>query len=299
MKIHLLVVVLLGLSVGSGFGEDAKKKVYDKKVPLKVLSDEEQAKLLGKRLEGGLGDSFGAFANMFMVRSQMDLRVCVGLKGMSKEIAEAELQPVFPEFYKPTLKELMDSIALQTFSAWSYRKEDQYANSSKAETTEDDHLVIFSFTSVVAEAKPRKPYKVELAKGWQAEDRGHWLACRPATFPVGMDIYEMGTYSAKKKEDEAALFEKVRKEVALEWAKRVKPEAKAEDLKPAKVGAYEALHFEAMIPARTGGDVHWRHWVFMVDNACYFIVSTIFPEKEAEYFPDVEKMLGSFTVDKK
>ncbi|WP_395737368.1 hypothetical protein [Prosthecobacter sp.] len=294
-----LAVVVLGLTVAAAIAEDAKKTVYDKKVPLKVLSYEEQARLLGKRLEGGLGDSFGAFANMFMVRSQMDLRVCVGLKGMSKEITEAELQPVFPEFYKPTLKELMDTIALQTFSAWSYRKEDQYANSSKAETTENDHLVIFSFTSVVAEAKPTKPYNVELAKGWQAEDRGHWQACRPKTFPVGMDIYEMGAYSTAKKEDEAALFEKVRKEVALEWAKRVKQDASADDLKPAKVGEFEALHFEAMIPARTGGDVHWRHWVFMVENKCYFIVSTIFPKMEKELLPDVEKMLGSFKVAKK
>ena len=300
MKIILLfLLALLGLSLVPSPAEEAGKKPTEFKVPLKVLSDEAQAKLLARRLEGSMGNSFGAFANMFMVRSQMDLKVCVGLKGMSKEIVQAELQPVFPEFYKPSLKELLDAMALQTFSEWSYRKEDQFASSSKAETQEDDHVVIFSFTPVLAEAKSRKPYSVELAMDWKSEDRGHWLACIPPTFPVGMDVYEMGTYSAAKKADEEALFTKVRAKVALEWAKRVKNDAKAEDLKPAKVGGYEALHFDALIPSQDGKDVRWRHWVFMVDNACYFIVSTIFPEMEEQLYPDVKKMLGSFTVVKK
>ncbi|WP_395749164.1 hypothetical protein [Prosthecobacter sp.] len=295
----LRLFVFLGLSLGIVSGEDAKKDEFKSKIPLKVLSDEEQAKLLAKRLEGSLGQSFGSFANMFMVRSQMDLRVCVGLKGMSREIAEAELQPVFPEFYKPTLKELLDAIALQTSSAWGYRKEDQFASSKVADTKEEDHVVIFSFTSVLAEAKPKKPYTLELAKDWKSEDRGHWVACIPPTFPVGMDVYELGTYSAAKKEDEAALFEKVRKEVALEWANRVKKDVKAADLKEAKVGSYEALHFDAMIPSREGKEIRWRHWVFMVDNACYFIVSTIYPEMEERLYPDVKQMLASFKMVKK
>jgi hypothetical protein len=36
--------------------------------------------------------------------------------------------------------------------------------------------------------------------------------------------------------------------------------------------------------------------VLMVDNRCYFIVSTIIPSLEDEIFPDVEQMIESFTV---
>jgi hypothetical protein len=298
MKI-VCIAVLLGLSLGPAFGEDAKKAADVRKTPLQVISPEEQTKLLARRLDGSLDGSFGVFANMFMVRSQVDLGVCLALRGMTSELNNAKLQPVFPDFYKPTLKELLDTIALQTSSSWSYRKEDQFATTSVPGTKVDDHVVIFTFVAMEPGTKPAKPFRVDFAKDWKSEDRGYWLACIPPTFPVGMDIYEMGTYSADDKADEAALFAKVRQEVALQWAKRVKSDTQAADLKPAKVGGYEALHFEALLPTRNGKEVRWRHWVFMVDNACYFIVSTIFPEMEATLFPDVEKMLSSFKVTKK
>ncbi len=298
MKIFCLIA-LLGLSSGLAFGEEAKKAAVVNRVPLKVISSEEQTKLLARRLEGSLEGSFGVFANLFVVRSEMDLGICIGLSGMSNELKKAKLQSVFPDFYKPTLKELLDTIALQTSCSWSYLKEDQFANSSEPATKEDDHVVVFTFTPIKTGTKPAKPFRVDFAKDWRTEDRGHWLACIPPTFAVGMDIYEMGTYSADNKEDEAALFEKVRQEVAMEWAMRVKSDTKAADLRAAKVGSYDALHFEAMLPTRDGKKVHWRHWVFMADNACYFIVSTIFPEMEDTLFPDVEKMLSSLKVDKK
>lgn len=265
-----------------------------KQVPLKVLDAQEQASLLSRRLNGSLGESFGAFANMFMVRSQMDLRVCVGLKGATDEITKTELQPVFPAFYKPNLKELLDAIALQTFSNWSYRKEDQFVTSTVPDAKADDHVVIISFDPVKPPLRKVKPFTVELAKDWKAEDRGHWLACIPPTFPAGMDVYQLGTYSTTKKDGNSKLITKVRQEVALEWARRVKPDATAAELQPAKVGDFDALHFDAMVPSRGSKEVRWRHWVFMMDNACYFIVSTIFPEMEEELFPDVKQMIGSF-----
>lgn len=297
MKIMRLMIVL-GVSWTLAFAEDAKKQASTNQVPLKMLSAEEQTKLLANRLEGSLGDSFGAFANMFMVRSQMELGKCIGLKGKTGKLLQAELQSVFPDFYKPSLKELMDAIALQTSSTWSYRKEDQFVNSHVPEKTEFDHMVIFTFVPTEAATPRARPFSVNLAKDWKTLDHGHWLACIPPTFLVGMDIYEMGTYSASKKANEAALFAKVRQEVALEWAQRVKKDAKAEDLKPVKVGGFDALHFDAMVPSQDDKDIRWRHWVFMVDNACYFIVSTIFPEMEEQLFPDVQTMLGSFKAEK-
>jgi hypothetical protein len=34
----------------------------------------------------------------------------------------------------------------------------------------------------------------------------------------------------------------------------------------------------------------------MVDIRCYFIVSTIIPDREQAIFPDVEKMVASFRI---
>ena len=297
MKI-ICLIVLLGLSPGFARAEDAKNAAPEGKAPLKLLSTEEQTKLLAERLEGSLGGAFGPFASMFMLRSRVEIGTSIGLKDATSGLTETQLQAVFPDFYKPSLKELLDTIALQTSTSWSYRKEDQFVLSKTPDKTEDE-MVFFTFAPMEPKAKAAKPFSLELAKGWRTEDHGYWMACIPPTFPVGMDIYEMGTYSAANPQEEEALFAKVRHEVALQWATRVKNDAKGEDLKPAKVGGYEALHFDAEVPSRDGRKLHWRHWVFMVDNACYFIVSTIFPEMEEQLFPEVEKMLSSFKVAKK
>ena len=40
-------------------------------------------------------------------------------------------------------------------------------------------------------------------------------------------------------------------------------------------------------------------WGLVVENKCYFVVSTIFPEFEDKIFPDVEAMLASFRINTK
>jgi len=307
MTMKLPVLTMLLLLAGICFAEDAgpkkesaktgkakKEEKLDKKVPLVILNQKELDEVLQRRMQGGLSYDFKQFANMFFVSSRIGIGCSVALGTSEKEIADTELQPVFPDFYKPTMREILDSIALQTFSTWNYRKEDQFLSSAKEEKEAQKEIIIIHF----AKTERAKPYEVTLAKDWVSEDRGHWTACRPSTVPVGMDIYEYGTYSTKDKAKEPELWERVRKEVALEWAQRVKKGAKADELKPAKVGSFDALFFESMIDARTGGQVHWRHWVFMVGNKCYFIVSTIFPEDEKTLYPDVEAMLKTFQIKK-
>jgi hypothetical protein len=105
------------------------------------------------------------------------------------------------------------------------------------------------------------------------------------------------TYSADDETETAELLARVPREVALEWAQRVKPETTAQALQPARVGAFDALFFESSVPSRLGYDLHWRHWVFMHGNHCYFIVSTLPPDKESELLPDVQAMLASFRIN--
>ncbi len=258
---------------------------------LKPLTDEQQNRLLDKRLDGGMGNSFSQFANMFLVMSRIKLACGVGLMTPSREIAKTELQPVFPEFYRPTLREFLDVIALQTSSQWKYDPTSKYFRSD-GESGPVEGLAMFEFTKVERE----KPFQVTVAKGWKAVDRGNWMMYVPPVCPLGMDIHELGTYSSDDKNKERDLLERVPREVSLEWAKRAKDEVDPKELKPAKVGSYDALFFDTMMPLRDGSTVRWRHWVFMVDNKCYCVISTIFPQYEDRVFPDVQAMLASFTI---
>ena len=116
----------------------------------------------------------------------------------------------------------------------------------------------------------------------------------PQDFPIGMDIYQMGTYTPVDGETTPEFIRKTRTDISLSWAQRVRPETESKDFVAAKVGPYEALFFESMIPSQLEKEIKWRQWVFFVGNDAYFIVSTILPEFEERIFPDVKKMVSSF-----
>jgi hypothetical protein len=92
------------------------------------------------------------------------------------------------------------------------------------------------------------------------------------------------------------LLKRIPQDLAMMWAKRVSEDAAKKDLKPAKVGSYDAIYFDTMVPTKLRQQAHWRQWVFMADDKCYFIVSTIFPKFEDKIYPDVETMLKSFKI---
>ena len=260
---------------------------------IKPLTKEQQDKLLRERLDGGMGNSFSQFANRFLVMSRINLLCGVGLMTASPEIAKTELQPVFPKFYKPTRREFLDMIALQTSSDWKYDATSKYFK-SEVEDGPVEGLAIFEFTK----AKREKPFQITLAKGWTFNDKGNWVMLVPAMFPLGVDIHELGSYSSDDKTKEAELLKRVPTEVSLEWAMRAKDKVDPSELKPAKVGLYDALYFETMMPLRNGPTIRWRQWVFMVDSKCFFVVSTILPEFEDRIFPDVQAMVKSFEIKK-
>ena len=258
---------------------------------LKPLSQEQQDSVLKERLDGGMGNTFRQFSNMFLVMSRINLPYGIGLMTSSQEIANAELQSVFPAFYKPTLREFLDVIALQTSSEWRYDPSSKYFKSD-VESGPVEGLAIFEFTK----AKRDKPFEVTVPKEWKAIDKGSWMMYVPPMFPLGMDIHELGSYSSDDKSTEPDLLKKVPREVSLEWAKRAKDNVDPEEIKPAKVGPYDALYFETMMPLRDGHTIRWRQWVFMIDSRCYFVVSTILPELEDQIFPDVQAMVTSFKM---
>jgi hypothetical protein len=284
-------------NIDAVLGDAASKTVVDQKTPptIRPLTADEQQKLLNTRLDGGMGNTFGQFANMFLVSSRINLGAGIGLMAASKEIAQTPLQSPFPPNYKPTLREFLDAIALQTSSQWAYDPSGKYIQSEIKRDQPVEGLAIFEFVA----AKREKPHEVTLAEGWKATDKGQWTMYSPPKFPIGMDIYEMGTYTSAGNHAEVDFAGTIRSAVALQWAQRVNKIAVETDFKPAKVGNFDALYYESMIPSQLGKEVKWRQWVFMTDGKCYFIVSTIFPEFDEEIFPDVEKMLASFRIKSK
>ena len=75
------------------------------------------------------------------------------------------------------------------------------------------------------------------------------------------------------------MLKKVVTEVSLEWANRVKDDADPKDLKRAKVGPYDALYFETIVPLRDGATIRWRQW-WIRDRG--FRPSSFIPSAEPE-----------------
>jgi hypothetical protein len=255
------------------------------------LSDTQLVSLLAERLDGSMGDTFAQFANMFLVRSHLDLTHGIVLSTPDDSVAEAELMSVFPRAYQPTLREFLDAIALQTHTRWQYVTESPTLQSSSSEPVKG--VACFQFNP----AKSGLDFTIAVPEGWTIRDGGNRLMCCPRSFPVGIDFYEVGQYSFK--EGASNKMEGIVDAVALEWAGRAKPGAAKADMKKAKVGDYEALSFVTRVPSRLGVELIWRQWVFAAGNRCYFVISTLDDENATKLKSDVEGILQSFKIGKK
>jgi hypothetical protein len=256
------------------------------------LTAAEVEQLLAKRVPREMGVSFNHFAGMYLLPIQEKSGLAISLKTNSAAIAKTRLRSPFPLFYRPTLRQFLDEIAWQTRSGWKYDSNEKFSLPKARFASRVKQAAVFEFS----EADRRKPFELAPAAGWKAADMGNYTVYAPPASQVSMDVYEMGTYSAQDKSLEAELLKKVQQEVALQWARRVKANAKPADLTNARVGPFDALFFQAKVKTqgKAAKDVQWRQWVFMDGSQCYFIVSTIFPESETKMLPEVEAMLKSF-----
>jgi hypothetical protein len=230
------------------------------------LSKEQQDKFLSERMTGNafLGD-FSSFGSLLAA-----LGILVHTN--DQEIAATELRPFFPEFYKPTTSEFLDAIAMQTNSSWSYDPRTGYWLFAKP-------------------AQP-KPYSLTLSDKWLTSDRGIYVGYRPPTFPVGMDVYYYGKYSADNAKEQAALWERVRNSWALSFARYLNEKVTLEQMQKVAVDGAEALYFQSPTP-KPG--LVWRQWAFVKDGKTFVIVSTL-PTDDKALFANVEAMVKSFRV---
>lgn len=233
-----------------------------------AISEKEQKTLLATRLEQspiqGTFNSLGSFLFSFN-----DLAIHTD----HKEIGIIKLGSPFPSDYKPTWKEVFDTVATQTQTSWSYDAKRNY----------------WLFTPV----KDALSYNIKIPDGWTSRNQGIYVSYKPPTFPVGMDIYQLGSYSAEKPKDEAKLFEKIREDLALRFAKGFNPSIKAKDMQTFKIDGTDTLYFESPIPRRE--DAIWRQWVFIKKGKAFAIVSSLM-RKDTGLFEDVQEMIKSFQV---
>ena len=232
-----------------------------------TLTSEQQKGLLSQRLpSGAITGTFSSFGSFLY--AGLDVTIHTD----DKEIGDTELHSPFPDFYNPTLRELLDTIASQTKSSWKYDPQRNYW--------------------VFAKPANPKPFTITLADKWIANDRGIYISYKPPTYPVGMDIYYCGTYSADDPKQEAALWEKIRNSWAISFASNFKRAISIAEMQKVSVDGVEALYFEAPTP-RPG--VIWRQWALEKNGKAFVIVSTL-PSGDKQLLSNVESMVKSFRV---
>lgn len=265
-------------------------KEYELKV--KVLSPNQLKTLLDQRLNGSLGENFGQFSNMFFVRSRIDLDTGIALTTKVPGVIDRELEPAFANNYKPTLRELLDAIALETGTRWVYADRSQVMLSDRPSTEIIDGMAIFDFVP----NEHKFTNQMTPAKDWKALEKTNWVMYVPPIAPMAMDYHELGKVSADDKSKESALIAKTAQDFALDQYRRAKPDAKLEDLKKTKVGAIDAYYFETPLPPTGPEKVRWRQWHFMIGNQLCYVISTILPDQDKALWPDVEQMIKTFNT---
>ncbi len=231
-------------------------------------TNEQQKEFLAHRLKSGaITGTFGAFGSLLF--AALDIAIHTD----DKEIGGTRLQSQFPDFYKPTTKEMFDAIALQTRSSWSYDAKSGYW--------------------VFAKPANPKPFQITIADKWTADDRGLYVGYKPPTFPVGMDVYYLGAYSSGGTEQQSTLGVKIRNSLAISFAAHFKKDVKLAAMRNVIVDGAEALYFETPTP-RPG--LVWRQWALVKNGLAFMIVSTL-PDNNQLLLADVESMVKSFRVE--
>ena len=231
------------------------------------LSEKEQTRFLERRLPiSAFRGTFASYGELLYAADGVSIHT------ESHEISETALGSPFPSFYHPTFAELFDSIAIQTKSSWKY---DPTRN-----------FWVFSIS-----INPRS-FQLSPAANWTSSNRGIYVGFKPPNYPVGMDVYQLGSYSTDSSE-KATLFEKVRNDLALRFATGANPNVTVKDMGTETLDGAEALFFEAPSPIRK--DVVWRQWALVKNGKAFVIVSSL-PRDDTTLFNDVKSMVKSFHV---
>jgi hypothetical protein len=261
--------------------------------PLTVipLTKEQLEKLLAIRTHGSIREGFAHMSSLFLISTRMELPYGVAITTSSPAIVKNVFQPVFPNFYTPTLREYLDAVALQSSSEWKYDPTGKFYKSEVDNGPAED-LAMFEFI----ETKQPELFKIELANGWKSQRRGDRTVLFPPDESARLEIVDHGSYSPRDGQDEKELLKKVVTEFSLETARRLSPDVEAKDLSEAKVGTYSAKFFETLKTLSDGSEWRWRKWSFSADNRCFVATAVMREQSKERIGGDIETMLKSFQM---
>ena len=299
----IFVCLALTLSGCAQEGSKASKPVDTPSIPdeelitepiVVSLSKEKLDKLLDKRVGFKLKSPFIRLANAILVQSADHFDYCIYPVSSNKKVNYHPLIDTNPSFYKPTLRQYFDTIAIQTGTRWKYSNDESLLTDETKKLPIKKDVVAFTFEK----HKRVMPFSVDLARGWKNKDMGLMMKITPPECPIGLDIFELGTFTSDSSDN--SFYDKIAKDIALTWAKRVTRSSELTEsvLSESEVAKHKAYYFEKTIPTKIGYPAKWRQWVFFVDSRCFMAVATIFPKYESKYYPQVLKMLESFQVNK-
>ncbi|MBU6455152.1 MAG: hypothetical protein KGS72_25505 [Cyanobacteria bacterium REEB67] len=307
---------------GAAAGEN-DPQIFDSK--LKIITQPDLDKILSRRLIGRLGADFAPFAKIFFSTSRMDLSCSIGLATNSEEIKKTHLTSPFTPDYRPTLHELLDAIALQTNSRWTYNPS---AQAIKTEGQSEQNIGDIAIIEFIPESKPL-PVEMTASPNWKVERHNDVInytctVAPPAPAPVTPSLFQaasastlqasqpsppnghntvapaalhlvvMGQFSSDDKSKEGELLAKAPMTLAVENFKRFKSTAAPRDLQKAKIGPYSGFCFETNTAGKnSSGPVVRREWYFMAGDQLCYIVSTIPKQQDRELYPEVQAMLKS------
>jgi hypothetical protein len=230
-----------------------------------VTTEAEQNHLLSRRVPHG--DTIGTFDSLASLLYAVN---DIAVHTEDRAVNAVVLESAFADFYSPTLRELLDSIAWQTGSSWKYQPETRYW--------------------VFAKPAAGDPYTLSVPDGWTKNKRSTYVSYRPSNFPVGLDVYWLGSYSDPDSNKERELWTRVRDAAAIWFGSKFKSDVSVNEMRKTTVADVDALYFESPAPRP---NVIWRQWALVHDGKAFVIVSSL-PNSEKQLLTDVESMVKSF-----
>jgi hypothetical protein len=230
-----------------------------------VVIESEQNHLLSRRVPHG--DTVGTFDSLASLLYAVN---DIAIHTEDQTINAVALESAFADFYSPTLRELLNSIAWQTGSSWKYQAETGYW--------------------VFAKPAAGDPYTLIVPDTWTKNKRSTYVSYRPSNYPVGLDVYWLGSYSDPDSNKERELWTRVRNAAAVWFGSKFKSDVSVNDMRKTTVAGVDALYFESPTPR---ANVTWRQWAVVDGGRAFVIVSTL-PNADGRLLSDVESMVKSF-----
>lgn len=189
----------------------------------------------------------------------------------------------YPEFYTPTIREVLDIMAWQTRSYWKHI-ETKIVN---------DFILLGAHNDL--------PYIIDLKSNWRTKPVGFYSWHAPDIAGFGMDIYYLGHFTPPDEVEQDAFSKQVLEFASLSVLKMYNMMPNPSPLGDMKMVAFNDHHAEKALywePKEGLNGRAWRQWALFIDGHAFLIVNAAYPQNKGSVFKDVDEMLQTFRLNK-